>query len=76
LGLSEEHSRKLAVKTALGAARMLAASGETPQELRRRVTSPGGTTQAAITRIEAGNWGAVTVDAIKAAAVRGRELGS
>ncbi len=76
LGLSEEHSKKLAVKTALGAARMLASSGETPQELRRRVTSPGGTTQAAITRMEAGNWGVVTVEAIKAAAARGRELGS
>ena len=76
LGLSEEHARKLAIKTALGAARMLATSGETPQELRRRVTSPGGTTQAAITRMEAAKWGAVTVDAIKAAAARGRELGA
>jgi len=76
LGLSDEHARKLAVKTALGAARMLASSAETPQELRRRVTSPGGTTQAAITRMEAGQWGAVTVEAIKAAAERGRELGS
>jgi pyrroline-5-carboxylate reductase len=76
LGLNEEHSRQLAVKTALGAARMLVTSSDSPQELRRRVTSPGGTTQAAISRMDAGQWGAVTVDAIKAAAARGRELGA
>jgi pyrroline-5-carboxylate reductase len=76
LGLNDEHARKLATKTALGASRMLATSGESPEELRRRVTSPGGTTQAAITRMESGKWGAVTVEAIKAAAARGRELGA
>jgi pyrroline-5-carboxylate reductase len=76
LGMSEEHARKLAIKTALGAARMLATSPETPQELRRRVTSPGGTTAAAITVMESRQWAAATVDAIKAAAQRGKELGS
>jgi pyrroline-5-carboxylate reductase len=76
LGISAAHSRQLAIKTALGAAKMLSGSQETPQELRRRVTSPGGTTQAAITHMEQRDWAKTTVDAIKAAAVRSRELGS
>jgi pyrroline-5-carboxylate reductase len=75
LGLSDTQSRTLAIKTALGAARMLATSPETPQELRRRVTSPGGTTQAAISVMEANQWGPTTIQALKAAAHRGRELG-
>ena len=76
LGMSDEHAKKLAVKTAMGAARMLSMSAESPQELRRRVTSPGGTTQAAISHMDSKNWGPTTVEAIKAAAQRGRELGS
>jgi pyrroline-5-carboxylate reductase len=76
LGLSAEHSRQLAIQTAFGAAKMLADSTDSPQELRRRVTSPGGTTHAAITHMEAHAWGQVTVNAIKAAADRSRELGT
>jgi pyrroline-5-carboxylate reductase len=55
---------------------MLSGLQDTPQELRRRVTSPGGTTQAAITHMEQHDWARTTVDAIKAAAARSRELGS
>ncbi|HRO28744.1 MAG TPA: pyrroline-5-carboxylate reductase, partial [Luteimonas sp.] len=47
-GLPREAARTLAQQTILGAARMLTESGEPPAELRRRVTSPGGTPQAAI----------------------------
>ena len=75
LGLSPEHSRQLAIKTALGAATMLSTSQETPAELRRRVTSPGGTTLAAITHLERHDWAGTTIEAIKAAASRSRELG-
>ena len=46
------------------------------QELRRKVTSPGGTTQAAVTRLEAANFGPTLVQAIRAAERRSRELRS
>lgn len=76
MGLSPQHARQLAVKTALGAARMLATSPDAPEALRRRVTSPGGTTHAAIMHMQARNVPQSIVDAIKAAERRGKELGS
>lgn len=76
LGLSDDESRKLAIKTCVGAAKMLAASADTPEELRRKVTSPGGTTQAAITHLDQRDTAKTIVDAIKAAARRSQELGS
>lgn len=48
LGLSAEASRTLVLQTALGAAKMAAESDDPPATLRRNVTSPGGTTEAAI----------------------------
>jgi pyrroline-5-carboxylate reductase len=75
LGLSPEHARLMAARTATGAAKMLATSTDTPQELRRKVTSPGGTTHAAITTMEAGQFPATVQKAIRAAADRGKELG-
>jgi pyrroline-5-carboxylate reductase len=76
LGLSPEHAHQLATKTALGSAKMLTTSSDTPQELRRKVTSPGGTTHAAITHMESKEMPQTIVDALKAAHRRGRELGS
>lgn len=76
LGLSPDDARRLAIKTAVGSAKMLATSADTPQEFRRKVTSPGGTTQAAITHLDAQNVSAAFIDAIKAAARRSSELGS
>lgn len=75
LGLSHEQAETLARKTAFGAAKMLATSTDSPQELRRKVTSPGGTTHAAITHMEAQQLPQTIVDAIKAADRRGKELG-
>jgi pyrroline-5-carboxylate reductase len=75
LGLTAEQSRTLAIRTAAGAAKMLGTSSETPQELRRKVTSPAGTTQAAITHLEQHRAGELIVEAITAAAKRSRELG-
>jgi len=74
LGLSDEHARLLASKTALGAAKMLMTSAESPQELRRKVTSLGGTTQAAVTHLEQRECGRAIVEAVKAAERRGKEL--
>lgn len=73
-GLPAEAARTLVLDTVLGAARMLTEAGEAPAELRRRVTSPGGTTQAAIETFQAGGLEALTARAIAAAARRGREL--
>ncbi len=74
LGLSAEVSRQLAVQTALGSARM-AAEGEVDlAELRRRVTSPGGTTEAALRFFQAAGLGDTVAGAMSAAAERSREL--
>jgi pyrroline-5-carboxylate reductase len=76
LGLSPEDARQLAVQTVTGAAAMLASTSDSPAELRRKVTSPGGTTQAAITHLDAKGVGPAIVEAIQAAARRGKELGA
>ncbi|WP_202844352.1 pyrroline-5-carboxylate reductase [Luteimonas saliphila] len=73
-GLPAAAARTLASQTILGAARMLTESGEPPSELRRRVTSPNGTTQAAIETFEAGGFRALVARAIRAATRRGGEL--
>ncbi|MGN6153731.1 MAG: pyrroline-5-carboxylate reductase [Lysobacteraceae bacterium] len=73
-GLPAEAARTLVLETVLGAARMLTESGEPAGELRRRVTSPGGTTQAAVETFEAGGFRALVADAIRNATERGRPL--
>ncbi len=73
-GLTAEAARTLVQQTLLGASRMLVESGEAPAELRRRVTSPNGTTQAAIDTFQAGGFEALVARAIEAATTRGREL--
>jgi pyrroline-5-carboxylate reductase len=73
-GLPDDAARTLVLQTVLGAARMLTESDEPPDELRRRVTSPGGTTQAAIETFEAGGFRDLVVKAIDNAAERGRQL--
>lgn len=73
-GLPEEAARTLVLQTLLGAARMLTEGDAGAGELRRRVTSPNGTTQAAIEAFEAGGFRALVARAIDAATRRGREL--
>mgnify|MGYP005845569677 CR=1 FL=1 len=75
LGLDPQTAETLARQTVAGAGRVLAAESEPPAELRRRVTSPGGTTQAAIEWLERHDWPGITRSAIAAARDRGRELG-
>jgi pyrroline-5-carboxylate reductase len=62
------------LQTILGAARMLVESGETPGELRKRVTSPNGTTQAAIESFQKDGFEKLVAKAVHAASERGREL--
>ena len=76
MGLSADQARLLATRTVLGAAKMLATSPDTPKELRGKVTSPGGTTQAAITHLDGAGFGTAVVQAIRAAERRSRELRS
>ena len=73
-GMPRETARALAVQTCLGAGRMLAEEGEPPAVLRERVTSPGGTTAAALDTFAAGNLRGLVTDAVAAATARGREL--
>lgn len=73
-GLPADAARTLALHTLLGAARMLTESDVDAAELRRRVTSPNGTTQAAIEAFEAGGFRQLVTTAIHAARVRGAEL--
>lgn len=73
-GLSAEVARTLVLQTLLGAARMLTEDDVPPAELRQRVTSPGGTTQAAIESLQAGGFNRLVAQAIRAATQRGRQL--
>jgi pyrroline-5-carboxylate reductase len=73
-GLPRATARMLASQTCLGAGRMLAESGEAPATLRERVTSPGGTTAAALDAFDAGGLRELVANAIAAATLRGREL--
>ena len=73
-GLDADAARTLVLQTVLGAARMLTESDADALELRRRVTSPNGTTQAAIETLQAGGFEALVARAIDAAATRARKL--
>ncbi|MEO6065402.1 MAG: pyrroline-5-carboxylate reductase [Lysobacterales bacterium] len=73
-GLPASAARALVLQTALGAARMAVASDQSPGSLRQRVTSPGGTTAAAIGKFEAGGFDALVSSAVAAATRRGVEL--
>ncbi len=74
LGLSREISTDLVVQTMLGTAKMLRDEKIHPVELREAVTSPGGTTIAAIRELEQAGVRAAFLNAIQAAMVRSKEL--
>jgi len=75
MGLSPEQGRRLAQATFKGATSLARASDESPETLRSRVTSKGGTTYAAITMMEAAGVKPAIVQALRAAQARARELG-
>lgn len=74
-GLTRPQSEILAKQSCLGAARMMLESGESPEVLRAKVTSPGGTTQAAIESMTRSNVFEGICEGLLAAWKRGRELG-
>ncbi len=73
-GLPKAAAQALAVQTFVGAAKMLSESGEPADVLRQRVTSPNGTTHAALVQFEQGGLRELVRTAMDAAAERGREL--
>ncbi|TAN06174.1 MAG: pyrroline-5-carboxylate reductase [Rhodanobacteraceae bacterium] len=74
LGLPRDTARALAAQTCLGAGHMLADGDETAAELRRRVTSPHGTTAAALDAFEQGGFRKLVERALAAAQRRGAEM--
>ncbi len=74
LGLSPELALQLAKSTAAGAGKMLAESTDSPAELRRKVTSPGGTTEQAIQTFVTKGLPELVEAATQAAATRAVEL--
>jgi pyrroline-5-carboxylate reductase len=74
-GLPRPVSSSLAVQTLLGAARLLAESGDGPEALRAAVTSPGGTTAAGLRALERAGVRSAFLEAVMDATERSRELG-
>ena len=75
-GLSEEAATRLATQTMLGAGKLLSESEDTAAVLREKVTSKGGTTEAALKQFAADGFEKVIQAGVSAAAARSRELGA
>ena len=76
LGIARDTALKLALHTVLGAAKLAAASGKAPAELRKDVTSQGGTTEAALKVFDEEQLAERFARALESAAQRSRELGA
>jgi pyrroline-5-carboxylate reductase len=74
LGLSEADATTLTIQTIVGSAALLAESGESATVLREKVTSPNGTTAAALASFEGSNLAQIVADAMAAAHKRSQEL--
>ncbi len=75
IGLSPEVARELVLTTVLGAGRLVEQPGRGPAELRQMVTSPGGTTAAALEALAEGKFSELVTRAVRAAYQRAGELG-
>ena len=73
-GLTAQHAARLTLETLKGAVKLMEERKEPPEDLRRKVTSPGGTTEAAVTVLEQNHVKENIVAAITAATQRSREL--
>ncbi|MGK0715155.1 pyrroline-5-carboxylate reductase [Leucobacter sp. W1153] len=74
LGFSPEEARVLVQGTVMGASDLMSRSTDEPAELRRRVTSPNGTTERAIEVLQSGEWGGLFDRAFAAAIARSHEI--
>jgi pyrroline-5-carboxylate reductase len=74
VGLDEEVSRILSLETIAGAGRLLQETDQEPETLRAQVTSPGGTTEAGVARLEANGLRRAFEEAVLAATERSREM--
>ena len=74
LGLSVQVARRLVIETAFGTGKLARLSGEDPWVLRSRVTSKGGTTEAAFQVFAQARWGDILQRGVRAAAARAKEL--
>ena len=75
LGMARDMARQLALQTVIGSAQLVERTGRHPAELKDMVTSPGGTTIAALRAMESGGFRAAVLDGIIAAYDRSQELG-
>lgn len=75
MGLSRDIAQKLAIQTVYGTAKYISEKGISPSSLKDQVTSPGGTTIAAIHSLEKGNFRGTVMNAVETATLRAKELG-
>jgi pyrroline-5-carboxylate reductase len=75
-GLPRPIARDLVVQTLAGAAQLLSTTGQSAEELRAAVTSPGGTTATGLRQLEASGARSAIIEAVVAASARSRELGA
>lgn len=75
VGFSLDTAKDMAVQTIYGTAKLVKETGADPADLRRRVTSPGGTTAAALAVLEERGFRAALIDAVLRATERAKELG-
>jgi len=75
IGLPQDIAQELVVQTMLGSGHFIQKSGKTPAELRKMVTSPGGTTAEALLQFEKGEFTELVKQAVKAAYNKAKRLG-
>lgn len=76
VGLPRNHAETLVMQTVLGSVKLAMAGNDHPAHLRAMVTSPGGTTIAGLHEMERAGFQGIIMDAVEAATLRSKELGS